>query len=360
MPAAVGAAMLGSRNGRRQARAALGYAAEFGAYSVGFALVRGALAGFTVYFDGRHAGSPTQRTFMPMAAGSARVPTPDGGRPDIGQTQPSARDAASQRQQRQHGQQQQHNKSSTGAAVGDFACDVSADNAPAAARRRRGCRGGQRRRPKRGAGGHLSTAAHQSTCNHVLVGSSADCVPDALSSSDCGTCKGPPAPSAPPKGSSSSLSHSALVFTPSTHEPIFATAPSPPPSAAPLFLPAPPPSQAPPLPSDSDLVRHLLPHALLSYEELRWQHHVLSPRSSQKRRASSPPPDPPPSPAPPGPPPSSAPPFILSCVVHERPPPPPPRPSRERERARPSWDYRSGFMEGLARSRSRGGQGGVG
>ena len=259
-----------------------------------------------------------------------------------------------------HEQWQQHNKPSSGAAVDGFACGDGAAIAPAAARRRRGCRGGQKRRSKRGAGGHLSTAAHQSTCNSVLDGSNAVCVPDVPSSSDGGTCTGPPAPSAPTKGSSSSLCHSAPVFTPAIHGPPSATAPSPPPSVAPLPLPAPPPSQAPPPPSDSDLVRHLLPHALLSYEELRWQHHVLSPRSSQKRRASSPPPDPPPSPAPPGPPPSSAPPFILSCVVHERPPPPPPRPSRERERARPSWDYRSGFMEGLARSRSRGGQGGVG
>ena len=66
--------MLSSRNGRRQARAALGYAAEFGAYSVGFTLARGALAGFTVYFDGRHAGCSAQRTATPMAALSAMGP----------------------------------------------------------------------------------------------------------------------------------------------------------------------------------------------------------------------------------------------------------------------------------------------
>ena len=362
-PAAEGAAMLSSRNGRRQARAALGYAAEFGAYSVGFTLARGALAGFTVYFDGRHAGCSAQRTATPMAALSAMGPIQRGGHPTNGSAQPSARSAASQRQQWQHGQQQQHSKPSIGAAVGDFVCADSAADAPAAARRRRGCRGGQKRRSKRGTGGHSSAAAPQSTCNSVPVGSSAALLPDVPSSSDGGTRMGPPAPSAPPKGSSSSLSHSAPAFTPATHGPPSATAPPPPPlppPAPPLSLPAPPPSEAPPLSPAPDPERLLLPHALLSYEEQRWQHYVLSPRSSQKRRASSPPPDPPPSPAPLGPPPSSAPPFILSCVVHERPPPPPPRPSRERERARPSWDYRSGFMEGLARSRSRGGQGGVG
>ena len=181
LPAAVGAAMLGSRNGRRQARAALGYAAEFGAYSVGFALVRGALAGFTVYFDGRHAGSPTQRTFMPMAAVSARVPMQDRGRPDNGRAQPSARDAAPRQQQRRQGRQQQHEQPSSGAACDGLASACGAVHAPTAARRMRGCRGGRKRRTQDGKGGHSSAAAPASTCN---------CSGDGSSIAACSCCSG--------------------------------------------------------------------------------------------------------------------------------------------------------------------------
>ena len=67
LPAAVGAAVLGSRNGRRQVRAALGYASEYGAYSVGFALVRGTLAqaSFTIYLEGRHARSAAVQSIPP-------------------------------------------------------------------------------------------------------------------------------------------------------------------------------------------------------------------------------------------------------------------------------------------------------
>ena len=108
LPAAVGAAVLGSRNGRRQVRAALGYASEYGAYSVGFALVRGTLAGFTIYLEGRHAGSAAVRTSYTMAAASAMGPMHDRGRSTTGQAQPWARHAAPRQQQRQQDQQQQH------------------------------------------------------------------------------------------------------------------------------------------------------------------------------------------------------------------------------------------------------------
>ena len=55
--AALSAAALGSRNGRRQLRAVLAAAAEVGAYSVGFRATRGGLTGFTIYLLGDFAGA---------------------------------------------------------------------------------------------------------------------------------------------------------------------------------------------------------------------------------------------------------------------------------------------------------------
>ena len=55
--AAPSAAVLGSRNARRQLRFVLSAASEAGAYSVGFNTARGALTGFSVYFAGDFAGA---------------------------------------------------------------------------------------------------------------------------------------------------------------------------------------------------------------------------------------------------------------------------------------------------------------
>ena len=55
--AARSAAVLGSRNARRQLRSVLTAAAEAGAYSVGFCVARGGLTGFSVYFAGDFAGA---------------------------------------------------------------------------------------------------------------------------------------------------------------------------------------------------------------------------------------------------------------------------------------------------------------
>ena len=346
--AAVSGAVLGSRNGRRQVRAALAYASEYGAYSVGFALVRGGLAGFTVYLEGRHAGSAAKRSPLPMAAVSAMGPVPGHRRPDFGFVQPCAHDAASGQQRRRQEQQQQHKHPSTGAADGGPACACGAATAPTAARRMRGCRGGAKRRAQRAAGVHLSAAAPAAQGNTTEGSQSCAAVVPAGVEGHGSAVVAPPAPSAPSKGSSSSLlSHSAIPFTP-FHKP----SPSlPPPHASSASSSMPPLLLLDPsLPSDLDTL-HLLPHARLSYEEMRWEHYtsVLPTRSSQKRRAPSPPSAPPPPPDPPPPPPSA----VVGCVVNERPSPPPPRPSRERERVpRASWDYSARFLDGLARSRS--------
>ena len=55
--AARSAAVLGSRNSRRQLKSVLTVASEAGAYSVGFHVVRGGLTGFSVYFAGDFAGA---------------------------------------------------------------------------------------------------------------------------------------------------------------------------------------------------------------------------------------------------------------------------------------------------------------
>ena len=69
------AAVLGSRSARRQVNAVLAMARDAGAYSVGFALMRGSLSGFTVYF-GCSAGGGFK---LPVAAASeARAHRPEG------------------------------------------------------------------------------------------------------------------------------------------------------------------------------------------------------------------------------------------------------------------------------------------
>ena len=155
-------------------------------------------------------------------------------------------------------------------------------------------------------------------------------------------CAGPPAPCAPPQALSSHLlSPSAPSFTPAHLKPPSIPLPHPSSSASGAPSPSGAPSSLVGSPPDP-LTRHLLPHALFSYEELRWQH--MSSRSSQQRRATSPPPPPPPSAAPP--------PFVVGCVRND----PPPAPTRGRERGPRSWDFRRRFAESLSRSRSSGGQ----
>ena len=73
-PAALSAAVLGSRNARRQVQAAMAHAAEYGAYSVGFSLGRGCLTGFTIYLAGNFAGCGAGRAPQGMAATCAVQP----------------------------------------------------------------------------------------------------------------------------------------------------------------------------------------------------------------------------------------------------------------------------------------------
>ena len=91
--AAGSAAVLGSRNARRQVQAVLAHAAEFGAYSVGFQLGRGRLDGFTIYLAGNFAGCGALRSSHSMAAACAMQPPSTRGRA-AGHAQPKARAAA--------------------------------------------------------------------------------------------------------------------------------------------------------------------------------------------------------------------------------------------------------------------------
>ena len=91
--AAVSAAVLGSRNARRQVQAVLAHAAEFGAYSVGFQLGRGRLDGFTIYLAGNFAGCGALRASQSMAAACAMQPPSTRSRA-AGHAQPKARAAA--------------------------------------------------------------------------------------------------------------------------------------------------------------------------------------------------------------------------------------------------------------------------
>ena len=91
--AAVSAAVLGSRNARRQVQAVLAHAAEFGAYSVGFQLGRGRLDGFTIYLAGNFAGCGALRSSHSMAAACAMQPPSTRSRA-AGHAQPKARAAA--------------------------------------------------------------------------------------------------------------------------------------------------------------------------------------------------------------------------------------------------------------------------
>ena len=325
LPAALSAAVLGSRNSRRQVNAVLAHASEWGAYSVGFALTRSALSGFTIYMAGNCVGVGGRRASLGTAAHSA-VPPLAGSARSAGQLQPNGRSAAPE-QQRQQQQQQSHSLHvARRPALAPGSAGDGAASAPATARRQRGCRGGAKRRARRVAGGLSTAAAAASTCNSNSGGSSCVHCSDAVGgSSKAVACVEPPAPSAPPKGLPLSLlSPSAPSFTPTP------PGPPPPPPCPPLSLPGgPTPSLAsssscgPSRPRATPSAHYQL---FLEYERGRAQdeqeHACATPRSSQKRRASSSP-----SPPPPPPPVVTIPPLASPFSCDPSRPRPPPSPA---------------------------------
>ena len=160
--AAASAAVLGSRNARRQMQAALAHAAEFGAYSVGFQLGRGCLTGFTIYLAGNFAGCGAGRASSGTAAVSA-VPPPSAGRGAAGHAQPKARAAAARGQQsvRHAVENVAEKRDPSPASVPQGEGQPQAHGAP---RRQRGCRAGVRRRARRDAGSRSSLAAAADPC----------------------------------------------------------------------------------------------------------------------------------------------------------------------------------------------------
>ena len=244
-PAAWSAARLGSRNARRQVHAALAHAAEFGAYSVGFALERGGLAGFTVYLAGGHAGhAGGKRACFNMAAMSAMEPSSHrGSYAATGHAQPMARDAASQRQP-----WQQHTKSNVAEKRSAFLPHCAEGAAPGAAPapataavRRRGCRAGKRRKQRNGGGQSSTAVAHSHSDAHVLGSTGAHVV---MGDGKVGGSAMSPAPADLPKAPPpSSLSHKAPSFTPSCLRP-----------APVVCLPPPVTTSSAPVPSKSELV----------------------------------------------------------------------------------------------------------
>ena len=289
--AAQSAAVLGSRNARRQLRSVLTAAAEAGAYSVGFCVARGGLTGFSVYFTGDFAGAGKHTAGT--AAYSCAVPHSSRLEATIASAQPTARAPA-----------------------------ASAAPAQPAAARRRGCRAGAKRQQRRQGARERSTTTTTATKHAApLEGGMHASRPhgDATAKDAAAPHIPPPHNNKPPSSAqhSSSLSPLALAFAP----------------PAPPLCPSPSPASASsgeedPLNFEPDL-RHLLPHSRFSYEEQRWEYYRSYggsfPSSSKKR------------PEPPSPhwPASSA---VVGCVVNERrtraapPPPPTPRlpPSRRR------------------------------
>ena len=144
--AAGSAAVLGSRNARRQVRAALEHAREAGAYSVGFSLGRGSLTGFTIYLEGNCTGGGARRTPQGTAAVSAVPPQPGKVRPAAGHSQPRASAAASRGQR-----PSQHVAVNQSVEVHDAQPqdDLQPQARDAPAGRKRGCRAGARRRARR-------------------------------------------------------------------------------------------------------------------------------------------------------------------------------------------------------------------
>ena len=289
--AARSAAVLGSRNARRQLKSVLTAASEAGAYSVGFSVARGGLTGFSVYFAGDFAGA--SRDIMGAAAFTRAVPRSS--------TTTNAQALPAER-----------------------APAASAAPAPPAAARRRGCRAGAKQQLRRqGARGRSEPTAQIARPAAPLEGGAKAALPPGLHN----TTHEPATPPVPPLHKTDP----SLSAQPSSALSPLAPAFSPPP-------PPPPPSSSPSLQGEEDplqfeaSLRHLLPHARLSFEEQRWDHYSkyggpFPPHGSSKKRTE------PPSPAW-GSPPSA----IVGCVVNERraraapPPPPTPRlpPSRGR------------------------------
>ena len=286
--AAPSAAVLGSRNARRQLRSVLTAAAEVGAYSVGFSAVRGGLTGFTVYFAGDFAGAGRSLG----AAATCAVPRPSC-------------------------------QESTGACAQPTARTPAASTAPAspAAPRRRGCRAGAKHRQRRqGACGRPQPTAPDAARAMPLEGDVAAQLPSEIAAA---RTHEPAAPPAPPLHTNTHT-NTAQFSTLSPLAPTYSPPPPPPPFR--------PPSSSFPQEEEDPLLlppelRHLLPHTLFSYEERRWDYYhsyggpFPSHGSSHRKRPEPPSPPWPPSPAP------SA---IVGCVVNERraraAPPPPPRP----------------------------------
>ena len=113
------------------------------------------------------AGCGGRRASMGMAASCAVQPPPGLARL-AWHLQPSGRSATSTQQQQQEQQQRQQQQQqqqqpdiSSGAADGGAAGCCGAADAPAAEKRRRGCRGGAKRRARRGVGVRLSDSAIQ-------------------------------------------------------------------------------------------------------------------------------------------------------------------------------------------------------
>ena len=295
LAAAQSAAVLGSRNARRQMKSVLTAATQAGAYSVGFSVARGGLTGFSVYLAGDFAGAG--QGIKGVARFTRAVPTPSRLAPTAA-AQPTARNTSA----------------------------AAAAPAQPAAARRRGCRAGAKIQLRRhSAGGRLPPTASAAETAHAapLEGGARVAQPSSET-----THARTAAPHAPPLRviTNSSPSGAQPLSSLSPLAPIFAP-PSPPSAPAPMS-----PSQQEKNPPDvPPNLRHLLPHSRFSYEEERWDHYrsyggPFPAHSSHKKRREPP--------SPPWPP-SSA---IVGCVVNERrpraapPPPPTPRLPPERER----------------------------
>ena len=270
--AARSAAVLGSRNARRQLKSVLAAAAEVGAYSVGFSVARGGLTGFSIYFAGDFAGAC--KGSASAAAFTCAAPRPSGAQ-QTGHALPTTARAAA----------------------------TAAPAGPAAARKR-DCREGARKQQRRqGASERAKPTAPADRHAAPLEGGTRAAL---LHKHDNDDTHVPAAPHVPPLH----RAHPA----PSSLSPF-----------APAFSPPPPPPSLPPSPGEEDPLslspglRHLLPHAQLSYEEQRWEYYYVNggpfpPHGSSRKR-----PEPP---SPPWPPTSA----VVGCTVNERrarPTPPP-------------------------------------
>ena len=276
--------MLGSRKVRRQMKAVLAVAAEAGAYSVGFGMTRGGLTGFSVYFSDDFSGA--QRSFTGAAAFTCAVPH-------------SSQVAAS---------------NVHALPTGRAPAAAAAPATPAAARKR-GCRAGAKQQLRRhGARGRSTPTAQTARPEAPLEGGVNAALPPGLHTAAHRSTT----PPVPPLHNTLPSPHAQLPSALSPLAPSFSPPPLPTPSSTST------PEDEVPLLYDVSL-RHLLPHARLSFEEQRWVHYSESggpfpSHGSSKKRLQ------PPSPAWGSP--SSA---VVGCIVNERRaraavPPPPPTP----------------------------------